>query len=205
VIEVKSKITQQDVDELLREVDSLTNSIGNEIIDSINGQLDTGESVCGRVIKHGNIQYGVQASPGWPHILLESGYNLAEDLAAGRKRARSDGGVQQSPPTQEELSRAKEDLKDHADEDPGDIHLELIEAISNGPRAVKVEADEEFVYGFKIRRRLFAYDREVTVQEYFDEVQSLISAVFYGKNVLQQRYDIESAVSDPSGGPRGYR
>lgn len=206
MIAVSSEITQQDVDELLREVDRLTEGIGNEVADTISGNLESGENVNGRLVQHGSLTYSVQASPAWPFVLLESGYNIAEDLAMGQKQAQTDGGVQQvQPPNDQDVSRAKETLRDNADTDLKDIRLEVVDAISDGPLSVQLDADEEFVYGFTARRRLYAHDRDISIQEYFDEVQTLISAVYHGKEILQRRYDIESAVGDPSAGPRGYQ
>lgn len=202
-----SEVTQDEVDAVLQDVAALHDRTGTQTLDSVTETAPDGTRVNALVALHGNIQFTVQASTEWPHCIIKSRFDAAEALAAGRAQALTDGGHQQSPQLSgADVSQAKQDLRGLADDDLDVIRRELVKSISRGPHGISLNTEDDLVTGFSVERRLYLYDRDISVQEYAEIVQELAAVLYRGKEQLLQRYDIQSAVDGPSSpGPRGFQ
>lgn len=197
--------TQADVDDLLVDIDEWNRQLNKQTVDHLNETLHDGTVVEGRVVKHGSYQYSVQASVDWPYVAIESSFDVAEGLTTSQAQARADGG-QQATATQPDIQQAKQRLRSGANDDLDVIRREVIRSLSRGPLAFEARQDNDLLTGFKVERKVFPYDRQYSVQEYADDVQTVISGVFRGKEELIQRYDVRNAVGGrSSGGPRGFQ
>lgn len=195
--------SQQDVEDALRDIDQLTSRIGNQTSGQQTRNVN-GTDIDILPAKHGNMQYSVQASTEWPFVILETSFRVDEALAAERAQVRADGGVQQSgTPTQPEITQARQDLRDGAVDDIGVIRREVAKSLSQGPMVYTPRNDDDLLVGFKLERKLYPYDTTITVDEYSDVVQTMMSAHYRGREELIQRYSVRKSITDQSG-PRGY-
>lgn len=194
-------ISQQDVDEALREIDVLIDSIGDEIADTISGVTERGTPINGRLVVHGGLGYQVLGTADHPFFTIRSGFDAAEARAA---EVASDGG-QAMQFTETDLDSVRRQFRAQVgDDDLGDIREGLINRLSRGPLAVSLNADEEFVTGFEVSGKLFVFDEDIGPQEFYDEVQTVISAMWRGKEYLVNEYELRDQVDTDDIGPRGF-
>lgn len=203
--------SQQDVDAAIRRVDDLIDSIGDEINQPINATADDGTSVTGRQVQHGDFTYNVLAAPGNPSVQLQFPYNATQDLAVAR--ARSDGGQQvHGGPAQvnvgpQQIEQSKQELRDAVDDDDlAEMRQGVLDRASVPPYSLKFEMDEEAIYGFAVKADLYLYAEDVSVREFGEKAQGIVSLGWKAQSYLAHEYDIGGlADTDASQGPRGFQ
>jgi hypothetical protein len=197
----------EDVKDELKRVHSVVDSIGHQPI-SLESQPmdDSGTEVLYLKAQQGDIRYTVQSSPVWRQGFIVSQFNAVNALANGRLQQRNDSQSANTTPSEAELSQARSDLRDNAD-DLGTLRADLVESLSRGPLTLSVFADDDnLVEGFKVERPVFLYDQNIPVQTFNDMIQSVVSASLRGKVLLEERYDIKSALGKTATpGPRGFQ
>lgn len=199
--------SQEAVDEALREIDSLVESIGDQSIGTVRNKTREGETITTRQVERSaGDRYSVVASPAVRYVALQVSFDAAETLAATEARANAGEDVQQVQLTEEAIQTARRKLRDRISEDKhGGIRATLINRTSTDEIIVQLTPqNQEFVTGFAVEDRLFVYDRDLTVNEFYDEVQSLHNALWRGSEYLWNVYDLRDAVAESQEGPRGY-
>lgn len=200
------KPTESEVQDVLQDVEDLAQSIGMQTHGLSAGQ--TGDGAQAYVLELQNAVQGtrVVGSPDWPFIVVESSYDVSQELAANKKLAKTDGGIQVESVEIDEtdVKSARQELRDRAQSDLGEIRNDLVGRISIDDLAVELNADEEFVTGFKVDDKLFPYEDGLADQEVFNSLQRIASVIFSGRELLIHEYDVRNAVDADNHGPRGF-
>lgn len=198
-----TRVTQQEVDEAIREADDLIDRIGDQVTGTINDTTEDGEPITGRQVQHGQTSYQVVGSTSARFIQIQASFNAIETLAANRAVANSQGGqVQVTGPM---IQSAEDTLDDRIDEEDLEVIREgLIRRTSRDDIGVQLDDSDGFVSGFQVTKKLFIYDDEISVSEFNSEVQSLANAFSRGKWYLVEQYDLNDGLDESSEGPRGF-
>lgn len=197
--------TKSEVQDVLDDIEDLARSIGMQTHGPTAGRNGDGAEIIALELQNAIQGTRVTGSPEWPFITVESSYDVSQELAANKKLAKTDGGVQVESVELDEtdVKTARQELRDHAQTDLGEIRNDLVDRISIDDLAIDLNADEEFVTGFTVSDRLFPYGDGLTDQEVYDSLQRIASVVFSGREVLAHEYDVRNAV-DGDDGPRGF-
>ena len=197
-------VSQSEVDEALREVDSLIDRIGDQTTGTINDQTDRGSPIVGREVQHGGHGYQIIGSTEIEHVLLQSGFNAVEALAAEEAVAAADGCQVQIDGTMIQSARRK--LEDRADPDEiGQLREGLVHRLGRSDTVTEIQTNDQLVTAFTVSRKLFVYDREIPISQFNSEVQSLINAEWRGKAYLLGQYELVDGLNDDNDGPRGFQ
>lgn len=195
-------VPHDEVDEALRRVDELIDRIDDEAIDTISEESDHGHPVKGRIVQHGDLRYNVICSPQIPYLRLESGFNVVEGYAHDLARSRADG---QDDPIQidaSELEGIQDQLVEEVeDEDPEELYQDLVERITVDEIAIGSiqRTDGGYPVGLTVRTRLYCYDDDLTVTEFYESVQTLMNVAFAGRELLVGEFDLREG-PDSDGG-----
>lgn len=204
-----SQPTQQDVDEALREVDTLIDRIDDQIVDTVSGQTDDGQTVNGRVVQHGTHVYQVLGSTAFRHLKVRAEFNVAEALAVQRASIQADGGtatqVEVSP---QDVQQARTELLNGLDDDQTEeIRQGVIDRVTDASVEAQLQTadDGRTVFGIELARQLHIYSEDVSPAEFADEVQTIVNQMWRTKEFLLKEYGVRDAIGGgtPTGGPRG--
>lgn len=199
--------SQDAVDEALREIDGLAESIGDQPIGTVRNETGDGDTIITRQIERSaGDRYSVVASPTFRYVALQTSFDAAETLAATEARANAGENVQQVQVSEEAIQTARRELRDRISEDQhGAIRATLVNRTGTDDFVVQLMPQNQvFVTGFTVEDRLFVYDRDITVTEFYDEVQSLHNTLWRGTEYIWDAYDLREAVAESQEGPRGY-
>lgn len=202
----------EQVSDIVNDVRERFEGIGLQSGDTFQGETEEGSYAAGFTIP--GVSHGLQVSgaAGRPFLKLETGYDLAKQFAARKKVAGMAGGVQiESVELEEsEVAGCREELRDRAQSDLGEIRQRLASEISVGEIIVDLIADGEFTTGFTLGTRLFPYDGSVSDADLYRSTQRLSSVAFRGKELLVHEYDLrpildgDDASEDGDVGLRGF-
>ncbi|WP_396612892.1 hypothetical protein ACH9L7_06370 [Haloferax sp. S1W] len=209
-----TSVNQQDVDEALRTIDNHVSSIGDQIIQPISGQTDSGKQVQGRVVQHGQQKYQILAVVGESAVQIRYVFDAAEAIAV--QRAITDGGRSTTTPNQqvniapEQIAHAKDELQDAAEDEDHlkKIRQGVIDRISEPSIAANLKTDEFFVYGFEVSASLYPFHDDVDIATFSEKVQTVVSLGWKAQSYLVTEYDLRSLLNGgPSShdGPRGFQ
>lgn len=199
--------SQQAVDEALREIDGLIESIGDQTVGTLNAVTDDDQNVTGRQVKHGGHVYAVIASPAFRHVKIQASFDAAEAIAISEVQESTGGQAQKVQPSQAAIQSARSDLRDDMDSDEiSRIRSELINRVSVDDTVIQLTPEgDAFTTGFAVEDRLFVYDRDIELPEFSSRVQSAINVMWRGKEFLVDAYDVRDAVNGGQSEPRAFQ
>lgn len=202
-----SGISQQDVDEALRDIDDLIDSIGDQTQQTINAQVDeTGDPVTGRAVQRGDHVYQVLATPAWNFVQVQAKFDAAE--ARAFERAQADGGSPAGGPPMAQpqisapaIQRHRGDLLDNlSEEEHEDLRVRVIDALTEGDLVAALLPGQRMeITGVEVQNQLFIYDEDISISEFNTAVQEVINTLWDVKEILVEAYGLrDGPVSTPS-------
>lgn len=198
--------TQSDVDASLRNIESLVEQIGDQVVDDLRAEADDGTVVRGRQVQHGQYNYQALAAQSWPYVQIQSQFNAVQALAIDRATSANSGNGQPVQLSTDEIAQVHKDIRDTVDEDLGTIRQGLIDRISEPGYGTNLDAEGAFVTGFTVSTKLFPYEEEPSAKEFYEAVQGVISLMYRGKTHLVTQYGLQNLGDDQNqGGPRGFQ
>lgn len=191
--------TRVEINEVLDEIEGYVRSTGSTIAQEVSTQSEAGVPLLGYVVQHGDHQYELVAAVGEPGMNLRYGFNLIETIAAERAQAANMETVSEAQEG-ELIQQATADLRASV-EDPAarkEIQSRLREQLMEPPLAPDIMADGEFAYGFSLADDIYPFHDELTVTEFSDRAQRLVTVAWNAQAYLVDAYNVDQLLDEPT-------
>lgn len=183
----------QEFTDKLEDLKDLSERIGDDVGDRIEGETAEGALVEGFSCRHGAHDYLVVGTPEWEYFVIRYPVNIDEAVAIRHSSLEVERGGVNLPDNaiQEAREKLEQELNGQPPSQRRELRLNLLEIACREGCSINLDATHPLnIHGFQIDRSIFPYEESFGIQHYEYCVQTVINNGWVAKDLTLETYGL---------------